>query len=65
MLGTVYINGQCAGESRCGYAMFRIPLHPNIKVGENLIAVMVDNSLHKDVFPLMQTLHFTAVYIGM
>ncbi|RTE11262.1 glycoside hydrolase family 2 protein [Paenibacillus whitsoniae] len=58
MIGTVYINGQCAGESRCGYSMFRVPLNPYIQAGENLISIMVDNSLHKDVFPLMADFTF-------
>lgn len=51
--GSVYINGNLVGESRCGYAMFRLALNPYVKAGENLISIMVDNSYHKDVFPLM------------
>ncbi|NOU62686.1 beta-galactosidase [Paenibacillus sp. LMG 31461] len=58
MLGSVYINGQSVGESRCGYSMFRVHLNPYLIPGENLIAIMVDNSLHKDVFPLMADFTF-------
>lgn len=57
-MGKVYINGQLAGESRCGYAMFRVPLHPYLKVGENLISVAVDNRHSLDVFPLMADFTF-------
>ncbi|OMC72501.1 beta-galactosidase [Paenibacillus sp. FSL H7-0326] len=57
-IGKVYINGQLAGESRCGYAMFRVALNPYLKVGENLIAIAVDNSFYEDVFPLMADFTF-------
>lgn len=57
-MGKVYINGQLAGESRCGYAMFRVPLHPYLKAGENLISVAVDNRHSPDVFPLMADFTF-------
>lgn len=57
-VGKVYINGELAGESRCGYAMFRVALNPHLKVGENLIAVAVDNQYYNDVFPLMADFTF-------
>ncbi|MBD2869096.1 glycoside hydrolase family 2 protein [Paenibacillus arenilitoris] len=57
-IGQVYINGNLAGESRCGYSMFRIALNPYLKAGSNLIAVMVDNSYHNEVFPLMADFTF-------
>ncbi|MDQ1914126.1 glycoside hydrolase family 2 TIM barrel-domain containing protein [Paenibacillus sp. GD4] len=56
--GAVYINGNLVGESRCGYAMFRAPLTPHIKAGDNLISIMVDNRFHKDVFPIMADFTF-------
>ena len=57
-IGHVYINGRLAGESRCGYAMFRVPLTPFLKEGDNLIAIQVDNSHHNEVFPLMADFTF-------
>ncbi|MGO4548249.1 glycoside hydrolase family 2 protein [Paenibacillus sp. 2TAB23] len=55
---TVYVNGQLAGESRCGYAMFRVRLNRYLKAGENLISVAVDNRHAPDVFPLMADFTF-------
>ncbi|MFD0698461.1 glycoside hydrolase family 2 protein [Paenibacillus sp. GCM10027628] len=57
-IGHVYVNGRLAGESRCGYAMFRVPLSPYLKAGDNLISIRVDNSNHNDVFPLMADFTF-------
>jgi beta-galactosidase len=54
----VYINGQLAGSSSCGYAMFRVSLNPFLKIGENLISIMVDNTSHSDVYPLMADFAF-------
>lgn len=54
----IRINGQLAGESRCGYAMFRVPLNPYLNTGENLISVAVDNRHLADVFPLMADFTF-------
>ncbi len=54
----VYINGKLAGNSKCGYAMYRFYLTPFIKVGENLISIMVDNSEHKNIYPLMADFTF-------
>lgn len=57
-ISEVYINGELAGSSRCGYAMYRVPLNSFLKPGENLIAIMVDNSYHDDVYPLMADFSF-------
>jgi len=57
-LSEVYVNGQLAGASKCGYAMYRVPLNSLIKSGENLISIMVDNSEHNDVYPLMADFTF-------
>jgi beta-galactosidase len=57
-IGHVYINGNLAGESRCGYAMFRVALTPHLQAGDNLISIMVDNSYHNEVLPLMADFTF-------
>ncbi|MCY9691430.1 glycoside hydrolase family 2 protein [Paenibacillus alginolyticus] len=57
-MGHVYVNGNMAGESRCGYAMFRVPLTPYLKEGGNLITIMVDNGYDSTVFPLMADFTF-------
>lgn len=57
-IGQVYVNGSLAGESRCGYAMFRLPLTPYLQVGENLISIQVSNSNHNDVYPLLADFTF-------
>ncbi|MCM8712003.1 beta-galactosidase [Clostridium sp. SYSU_GA19001] len=54
----VYINGQLAGDSQCGFSMFRVFLNPFLKAGENLISIMVDNSYHSDIYPLMADFSF-------
>lgn len=54
----VYINGKLAGGSKCGFAMYRVALNSFIKSGDNLIAIMVDNSRHEDVYPLMADFTF-------
>jgi beta-galactosidase len=54
----VYVNGQLAGSSKCGYAMYRVSLNTCLKAGDNLISIMVDNSSHDDVYPLMADFTF-------
>jgi len=54
----VYVNGRLAGENRCGYAMFRVPINKYIQAGENLIAIQVDNSADNEVFPIMADFTF-------
>lgn len=54
----VYINGQLAGGSSCGYAMYRVSLNSYLKAGYNLISIMVDNTQHDDVYPLMADFTF-------
>lgn len=57
-VGRVYVNGELAGESQCGYAMFRVPLSPYLRAGNNLVAIQVDNSYRNDVFPLLADFTF-------
>jgi len=54
----VYINGQLAGGSECGFSMFRVFINPFLKAGENLISIMVDNRSHDDIYPLMADFSF-------
>lgn len=54
----VYINGQLAGGSKCGYSMYRVSLNNFIKLGENIISIMVDNNQYDDVYPLMADFTF-------
>ena len=54
----VYVNGQLAGSSKCGFSMYRIYLNSFIKSGENLISIMVDNNEYGDVYPLMADFTF-------
>ncbi len=56
--GRVYVNGQLAGESQCGYAMFRVPLSPYVRAGSNLISIQVDNSYRNNIFPLLADFTF-------
>jgi beta-galactosidase len=58
ILSEVYINGQLAGSSKCAYAMYRVFMKSFLKAGENLISIMVDNSLQEDVYPLMADFSF-------
>ncbi|SDD04491.1 beta-galactosidase [Paenibacillus sp. UNCCL117] len=57
-IGHVYVNGHLAGESRCGYAMFRVPLSPYLRAGDNLISIRVDNSYDNEVYPLLADFTF-------
>ncbi|MPQ30486.1 beta-galactosidase [Clostridium estertheticum] len=54
----VYINGQLAGGSECGFSMFRLFINPFLKAGENLISIMVDNRSHDNIYPLMADFSF-------
>lgn len=58
LIGQVYVNGSLAGESRCGYAMFRVPIASCLEEGENLIAIRVDNGSHNEVYPLLADFTF-------
>ncbi|QAA34384.1 glycoside hydrolase family 2 protein [Clostridium manihotivorum] len=58
LISKVYVNGKLAGGSRCGFSMYRVFLTPFLKAGENLISIIVDNSSHKDVYPLMADFSF-------
>ena len=58
LVSNVYINGELAGGSRCGFSMYRVFLNPLLKVGENLISIVVENSRFYDVYPLMADFSF-------
>lgn len=58
LVAKVYVNGKLAGESKCGFSMFRAYFTPFLKCGENLISIIVDNSRHDDVYPLMADFSF-------
>jgi beta-galactosidase len=58
LVSEVYINGTLVNTSKCGFSMFRINVTKYLKVGENLISIMVDNSYHNDVYPLMADFSF-------
>jgi beta-galactosidase len=54
----VYINGKKAGESNCGFALYRVFLSPFVKSGDNIVTIVVDNSPKKDVYPLLADFSF-------
>lgn len=58
LVSQVYINGHLAGSCKCGFAMYRVAITPYLKEGENIIAIMVDNTQHEDVYPLMADFTF-------
>ncbi|GFP74666.1 glycoside hydrolase family 2 protein [Clostridium fungisolvens] len=58
LISKVYVNGKLAGDSRCGFSMYRVFMTPFLKTGENLISIIVDNSSHRDVYPLMADFSF-------
>ncbi len=58
LVSKVYVNGQLAGSSECGFSMFRVFLNSFLKCGENIISIIVDNSRHDDVYPLMADFSF-------
>lgn len=58
LVAKVYVNGNLSGESKCGFSMFRANLTSFLKCGENLISIIVDNSRHDDVYPLMADFSF-------
>lgn len=58
LVSKVYVNGQLAGSSKCGFSMFRVSLNDFLRCGENIVSIMVDNSRHDDVYPLMADFSF-------
>jgi len=58
LISKVYVNGQLAGESKCGFSMFRVFLNSFLNLGENIISIVVDNSEQGDVYPLMADFSF-------
>lgn len=59
----VYLNGHFIGEHRGGYSLFRFPIKDRYLWGEeNLLSVVVDNSVTEDVSPLFGDF---AIYGGL
>lgn len=58
LVSKVYVNGELAGESSCGFSMYRVFLTPFLKAGENTISIKVDNSRNDAVYPLMADFSF-------
>ena len=58
LVSKVYVNGQLAGSSKCGFSMYRVFLNSLLKCGENIISIIVDNSRYDDVYPLMADFSF-------
>jgi len=58
LVSKVYVNGELAGESSCGFSMYRVFLTPFLKAGENTISIKVDNSRNDTVYPLMADFSF-------
>jgi beta-galactosidase len=52
LVANVYLNGQKVGEHRGGFGAFVIPISRFAKVGDNELAVRVDNTRNPDVTPL-------------
>ena len=48
----VFLNGKRIGEHKGGHAAFRFDITDALKVGANLLAVRVDNSLDKAITPI-------------
>ena len=51
MTAEVFCNGKSVAVHRGGYSTFRAELTPQLKSGENLLAVSVDNSENDSVYP--------------
>lgn len=58
LVSKVYVNGELAGESSCGFSMYRVLLTPFLKDGKNTISITVDNSRNDSVYPLMADFSF-------
>lgn len=58
LVSKVYVNGELAGESSCGFSMYRVFITPFLKVGKNTISITVDNSRNDEVYPLMADFSF-------
>ena len=51
MTAEVYCNGKKLARHEGGYSTFRVELTPALQTGENLLAVLVDNSENDTVYP--------------
>ena len=51
MTAEVYLNGRKLARHEGGYSAFRVELTPALQEGDNLLAVLVDNSENDTVYP--------------
>lgn len=51
MTAEVYLNGQKLARHEGGYSTFRVELTPALRAGDNLLAVLLDNSENDTVYP--------------
>ena len=51
MTAEVYLNGRKLARHAGGYSTFRVELTPALQEGDNLLAVLVDNSENDTVYP--------------
>lgn len=51
MTAEVYLNGRKLARHKGGYSTFRVELTPALQEGDNLLAVLVDNSENDTVYP--------------
>ena len=58
LVSKIYVNGTLVNTNQCGFSMFRVNLTEYLNAGSNLISIMVDNSFHNDVYPLMADFSF-------
>lgn len=58
IVSEIYVNGTLVDTNKCGFSMFRVNLTEYLNVGNNLISIMVDNSFHNDIYPLMADFSF-------
>ena len=54
----VYLNGTLLNKDSNGFALYRVYLNPELKTGDNLISIMVDNDEDSKVYPLMADFSF-------
>lgn len=58
LISQIYVNGNLVASNDCPYSMYRVELSSHIKVGENLISIMVDNNEQENVYPIMADFSF-------
>ncbi len=56
--GRVLVNGAVAGESDCGFALWRVLLTPHLRAGDNELVVEVSNAADVPLYPAMADFSF-------